>query len=212
MGSGFQTMDYKRGMRNRVDEDIRICMLYEFRLGSGVKEAYQRLSEVYGPSKISYNTVCWWFAKFHSGDLSLRDDEDPMKLVNENVLETLMKQDPQMSRSELAEIFDVHHSTLSYHVKKIRSAREKKPRVKVPKKVVEEKAKKIIYKTSLLRSVSSLIPRRHVSRRPIPIERVQMSRNFYNGLETVVGNVQQFRPPDLAVTKAGVPSRPGQNN
>ncbi|VDL74920.1 unnamed protein product [Nippostrongylus brasiliensis] len=142
-----ETMDYKRGMRNRVDEDIRICMLYEFRLGSGVKEAYQRLSEVYGPSKISYNTVCWWFAKFHSGDLSLQDDEDPMKLVNENVLETLMKHDPQISKSELAEIFDVHHSTLSYHVKKIRSAREKKPRVKVPKKVVEEKAKKIIYKT-----------------------------------------------------------------
>ncbi|WKY02932.1 hypothetical protein Q1695_016325 [Nippostrongylus brasiliensis] len=106
-------------VRHALDEDVRICMLYEFRLGSGGMSAYQRLSRVFGTSKIAHRTVCRWFARFRRGDYSLKLRDEGSKLIDDELLKVVLSHYPTASGNELAQLFDVSKTTVYSHLKSL---------------------------------------------------------------------------------------------
>ncbi|KAK5970109.1 hypothetical protein GCK32_014178 [Trichostrongylus colubriformis] len=52
-------------------EHLRICMLYEFRLGRSANAAYKNLVRAYGKGSVARSTVARWFAKFRLGNESI---------------------------------------------------------------------------------------------------------------------------------------------
>ncbi|WKY02930.1 hypothetical protein Q1695_016324 [Nippostrongylus brasiliensis] len=107
-------------MIDRKQQDFRICMLYEFRLGHSAKGAFMRLSRVYG-EKLSYRTICGYFNRFRQGDYSLKHQgcHGPRR-IDDNLLAAFLKQNPTVKCDELAGIFDVKLSTLYSHLRNLR--------------------------------------------------------------------------------------------
>ncbi|GFX47745.1 histone-lysine N-methyltransferase SETMAR [Trichonephila clavipes] len=55
-----------------------------------------------------------WFSKFRSGDLSLQESdrsEHPFKIGND-VLRSMLENNPHVTSREIAEEFGIHHTTV----------------------------------------------------------------------------------------------------
>lgn len=100
---------------------IRLLMLYEFKLGSNASETARKINMAFGESTAVIRTVQRWFQKFVSGDFNLEGDYGtgrPTTLDND-VLKNAVEADPCKTTRELASELGIDHSTVIRHLKEI---------------------------------------------------------------------------------------------
>nr|pir hypothetical protein H12I19.6 - Caenorhabditis elegans [Caenorhabditis elegans] len=98
--------------------DVRLLLLYEFRLGHSAMEAERNICGAMGEGALSYNTTKSWFQKFKNGDFSLEEIERsgrPVEL-NEEDLVKLVEEEPRLSLREMEEKLECCHSTIARHL------------------------------------------------------------------------------------------------
>ena len=98
--------------------DVRLLLLYEFRLGHSAMEAERNICGAMGEGALSYNTAKSWFQKFKNGDFSLEEIERsgrPVEL-NEEDLVKLVEEEPRRSLREMEEKLECCHSTIARHL------------------------------------------------------------------------------------------------
>ncbi|KAK5972212.1 hypothetical protein GCK32_012956 [Trichostrongylus colubriformis] len=115
-------------MCNKVDERVLICLLYEWKLGSGTRTAYENLNRAYGQGAIAETTVFRYYAKFRSGNLDLRrkTNNGVSRVLDDDELEEFVKKNPELNSVELAKIFGVGVTTMWSHLKRISQGRKMK--------------------------------------------------------------------------------------
>lgn len=98
-----------------VSHEIRICMFYEFKLGSTAAETYRNIIKVWGDNSLCERSVNNWFAKFRSGDFDLENQDRgrPPTLVDNGQLKTLIEEDPTKTVREIAADLQVDAATIS---------------------------------------------------------------------------------------------------
>ncbi|CAD7005265.1 unnamed protein product [Ceratitis capitata] len=99
-------------MDNKEDH-MRHMMLYEFRKGKTVGAATKDIREVYLDRASALRSIKKCFAKFRSGDFNLEDQPRsgwPSEL-DDDVLRTLVANNPRNSTEEVASELNVNKST-----------------------------------------------------------------------------------------------------
>ena len=56
-------------------EHIRVCLLYEYKLGHTAAEATRNICYAIGPDTINHTTAYRWFERFCNGDETLQDEQ-----------------------------------------------------------------------------------------------------------------------------------------
>jgi histone-lysine N-methyltransferase SETMAR len=104
-----------------VNQQIRVCMLYEYRLGHNASTATRNINEAWGEDTLSERTTQWWFKKFRSGDMNLENQERgrPGSVIDNDQLKALVEADKHKTVRELAEDLNVNISTISRHLQSI---------------------------------------------------------------------------------------------
>jgi [histone H3]-lysine36 N-dimethyltransferase SETMAR len=99
-------------------DQLRVLLLYEFRLNHTATEAQRNICEAMGDSVISYHTAKNWFHRFSSGDYGLGDQphSGPATRVDVDRLRTLIEQNPRLSLHELGEELGCSHTTVARHL------------------------------------------------------------------------------------------------
>lgn len=103
---------------------IRICVLYEFKLGHSALTALQNLNQVFGCGAISRVSVYRWYEKFRKGDENL-EDKEPFSIIDEDELLKAIEENPLVSQRELGRRFGVGRTAIQYHLQKIASGKKK---------------------------------------------------------------------------------------
>ncbi|EYC06670.1 hypothetical protein Y032_0074g828 [Ancylostoma ceylanicum] len=104
----------------------RICIWYEYKLGSSVAMAKENLDRVFGEAALSQSSIRRWYRKFREGDESLEVNTERYSLVDDDELEMLRKDNPQMKVTDLAERFGVRPSTIWNHLGRIAKGKKMK--------------------------------------------------------------------------------------
>ncbi|XP_039097120.1 UPF0547 protein C16orf87 homolog [Hyaena hyaena] len=99
-------------------KDLRILFLYEFKLGHSAATASRNINSVFGEGSVSERTVRWWFEKFRSGDLSLKNEPRgrPKSVLNEDQLRAMVEANPKTAIRGLAADLGVSATTISRHL------------------------------------------------------------------------------------------------
>jgi len=93
-------------------EHILLC---EFNKDNNVIESTRNIKAVYGDRTISVNQCQRWFQKFQAGNYNLKDEPGRSVELDEDVLQTLMEQNPIITIEELAKKLGFGHSTIHRH-------------------------------------------------------------------------------------------------
>ncbi|KAK6054276.1 hypothetical protein COOONC_08218 [Cooperia oncophora] len=109
-------------MRNvPLDENVRICLLYEFRLGRVTEVAAYNLNKAFGPQAISLSSVSHYYARFRRGDTSVEPSQKGKYCkVDPELVRAMLKRDPKLSYRKMAKELGVDGKTVSRLVKKIK--------------------------------------------------------------------------------------------
>ena len=101
--------------------EIRLLLLYEFKLGSNAAQAADRINSVWDQAATSERAAQRWFKKFREGDISLDNsgDRGADPQVDDEVLRELVEANPRVTIREIAYDLGVKPSTVSRHLKKI---------------------------------------------------------------------------------------------
>ena len=94
------------------------CILYKFQQGRNATEAYRYLLKVFGKGIVSDRTCRRWFKKFETGDFDLSDMGGP-SLIDNDVVKTMLEQDPFLTTLEIAERLNSAQQTIFNHIQKI---------------------------------------------------------------------------------------------
>ncbi|XP_047567353.1 histone-lysine N-methyltransferase SETMAR-like [Lutra lutra] len=99
-------------------KDLRILFLYEFKLGHSAATASRNINSVFGKGSVSERTIRWWFEKFRSGDLSLKNEPRgrPRSVLNEDQLRAMVEANPKTAIRGLAADLGVSATTISRHL------------------------------------------------------------------------------------------------
>lgn len=99
-------------------KDLRILFLYEFKLGHSAATASRNIISVFGEGSVSERTIRWWFEKFRSGDLSLKNEPRgrPKSVLNEEQLRARVEANPKTAIRGLAADLGVSATTISRHL------------------------------------------------------------------------------------------------
>ncbi|XP_046539331.1 histone-lysine N-methyltransferase SETMAR-like isoform X2 [Equus quagga] len=99
-------------------KDLRILFLYEFKLGHSAAMASRNINSVFGEGCVSERTVRWWFEKFRSGDLSLKNEPRgrPKCVLNQDKLRAMVEANPKTAIRGLAADLGVSATTISRHL------------------------------------------------------------------------------------------------
>lgn len=101
---------------------IRHVMLWEFKQGNSAKATAEKICNVYGEGLITDRAVTNWFAKFRSGNTTLKDEPRPGRPsdIDENLLKEILEQNPCQSTRDIAKRLNISKTTVSRHLKKLR--------------------------------------------------------------------------------------------
>ncbi|GFX46202.1 histone-lysine N-methyltransferase SETMAR [Trichonephila clavipes] len=97
---------------------LRHCILYEFQKGSNASVACKNLCAVFGKDIVNVRTCQRWFSKLRAGDLSLQESDRsgrPSKMDND-VLISMLENNPHLTSREIAEEFGIHHTTVGDYI------------------------------------------------------------------------------------------------
>lgn len=99
-------------------KDLRILFLYEFKLGHTAATASRNIISVFGEGSVSERTIRWWFEKFRSGDLSLKNEPRgrPKSVLNKDQLRARVEANPKTAIRGLAADLGVSATTISRHL------------------------------------------------------------------------------------------------
>jgi len=98
--------------------DIRVLLLYEWRLGHRATEAVRNICGAMGVGLVSNRVAQMWFNKFKSGQFDLIDEPRsgrPEKLDNDELL-SLVEQEPRLTLMCFAELLGCSHTTVKNHL------------------------------------------------------------------------------------------------
>ncbi|CAK9813131.1 Histone-lysine N-methyltransferase SETMAR [Anthophora plagiata] len=84
------------------------CILYKFQQGRNTTEACKTLANIFGEHTISDRTCRRWFEKFEAGDFDLKDKpcSERLFLNDDDMVKTIIQQDPFSIISEIADILN----------------------------------------------------------------------------------------------------------
>lgn len=102
-----------------VKEHYRHVLLFLFRKGIKATDAMSELCAVYGDSAISYGTCKRWFARFRSGNVTLKDCSRtgrPVTIDDAEILDKI-KSNRHVTTREIARSMCVDHSTVAKRLK-----------------------------------------------------------------------------------------------
>lgn len=104
-----------------VNQQIRVCMLYEYKLGHNATTAASNINQAWGKDTVNERTTQWWFRKFRSGDMDLENKERgrPRSSIDKEELKALVEADKRKTVRELAGDLDVSIASISRHLKSI---------------------------------------------------------------------------------------------
>ncbi|GFX65757.1 histone-lysine N-methyltransferase SETMAR [Trichonephila clavipes] len=90
--------------------DTAFCM--NSKKGSKASVACKNLCAVFGKDIVNVRTSQRWFSKFRAGDLSLQENDRsgrPSEMDND-VLRSMLGNNPHLTSREIAEEFGIHHT------------------------------------------------------------------------------------------------------
>jgi len=102
-------------------EHLRVCLFYEYRLGTKAAEAHRRLCAAFGPDIVSKTMAYDWFNRFRAGNETLTDEPRsgrPSEL-DKDELRQLVESDPRLTTRELASKLSCSQSTITRCLEKI---------------------------------------------------------------------------------------------
>ncbi|XGW14634.1 hypothetical protein V3C99_000706 [Haemonchus contortus] len=103
-----------------IDEKVRICLLYEYRLGTTAEVATYNLNKVFGTGAISLFSAAHYYAKFHRGDMNLEAKQrGRFSTVDPEMVQAMLKRNPTLSCREIAKVFGVNGTTISRLLKRM---------------------------------------------------------------------------------------------
>lgn len=102
-------------------QELRVLLLYEYRLGHSATEACANLCNAIDKDVISYETTRVWFARFKKGVYDMEDQPRSGRPVALNVdeLTRLVEEDPRQSTRTLAALLSSTHTTINRHLKQM---------------------------------------------------------------------------------------------
>ena len=94
-------------------DKVYLChyILYKFQQGRNATEACRYLLKVFGEGVVSDRTCRRWFKKFETGDFDLSDMKGA-SLINNDVVKTMLEQDPFLTTLEIAERLNSAQQTI----------------------------------------------------------------------------------------------------
>ena len=102
-------------------KQIQMIVFFKFKMCHKAAEITRNISNAFGPGAANEHTVQWWFKMFSKGDENLEDEEcngQPSE-VNNDQLRVIIKADPLTTTQEVAEEFNIEHSTVLCHLKEL---------------------------------------------------------------------------------------------
>ncbi|KIH61008.1 hypothetical protein ANCDUO_08729 [Ancylostoma duodenale] len=104
----------------------RVCIWYEYKLGNSGTTAKANLDRVFGDAAPSQSSIWRWYRKFREGDETLDVNTERYSLVDDDELETLKKDNPELTLADLAARFGVGSSTIWNHLDRIAKGKKMK--------------------------------------------------------------------------------------
>lgn len=104
-----------------VEQHIRVCILYEFKLHHNASEATKNINFAWGDGSVSQRTTQRYFQKFKTGNFSVENDDRgrPDIVVSNDRLKEVVESDTRKSVRKLADELSVSKSTISRHLKEL---------------------------------------------------------------------------------------------
>jgi [histone H3]-lysine36 N-dimethyltransferase SETMAR len=104
-----------------IFEQVRVCILYEFKLGRNVTQTFNNICKAWGKNVISKRNVQQWFKKFRSGYTNLQDESRSGRppTIDNSVLKSLIESNPRQTTRELAVILNTNNRTVCNHLQQI---------------------------------------------------------------------------------------------
>ena len=104
---------------NVQNDQLRFCILYDFRSGLGASQSHDRLCKAFGENVVSRSTVFKWYARFKDGDLSIKDEPRSGRPSEANLdeLRSLVEANPRQSVRQLATQLNISHTSVLHHLK-----------------------------------------------------------------------------------------------
>ena len=101
--------------------DLRVLLLYEWRLGHRATEAVRNICGTMGDGLVSTRVAQIWFKKFNSGQFDLNDEPRsgrPAEIEDDELLK-LVEQDPRLTLMGFAELLGCSHTAVKNHLKQL---------------------------------------------------------------------------------------------
>ena len=95
-----------------------LYILYEFQQGRNATKACRKLLKVFGEGIVSDRAYRRCLKKFETGDFDL-SDMGGSSLINDDVVKTMLEQDPILTTLEVAERLNSAQQTILDHIWKI---------------------------------------------------------------------------------------------
>nr|KAF6374223.1 hypothetical protein mPipKuh1_009456 [Pipistrellus kuhlii] len=102
-------------------EHFRHILLFYFCKGKNASQAHKKLCAVYGDEALKERQCQNWFAKFRSGDFSLKDEKRsgrPVE-VDDALIKAIINSDCHSTTREIAEKLHVSHTCIENHLKQL---------------------------------------------------------------------------------------------
>ena len=115
-------MDVDHGLKmNLSGREIRVLLLYEFRLGDKATEAANNICNTMGEDVLSIRTAQHWFNRFKNGNFEIDDlprSGRPLEL-DVDLLTQLIEEDPRLTLRCLAERLGCSHTAVEKHLNEL---------------------------------------------------------------------------------------------